>query len=155
MATVASATYGNDPAGSPLDKVRFLVGDTVCASAFLTDQEINYLLAEEGSADFAAPCAANAIAAKVARKVTQNAAGVGQNLSDLFTHFNTLAKKLLAKANASNLTVYAGGLSVAEKQLDRQDEDLIQPYFERGQMGNPDATVKPIPRSGDLHGDDC
>ena len=153
MAQVASATYGNDPEGSPLDKVRFLVGDTDCPTAFLTDQEINFLIAEEGGADFAAPCAANAIAAKVARRVTQTAGGVAQALSDLFDHYNTLAKKLLAKAN-SNVTVYAGGLSVTEKQLDRQDEDLIQPYFERGQFRNPDATPNPRPR-GDEHGDEC
>ena len=153
MSQPVSATYGNDPENSPLDKVRFLVGDTDCATAFLSDQEIDYLIAEEGGADFAAPCAANAIAAKVARRVTQSAAGVSQNLSDLFDHFNRLAKKLLAKANAST-TIYAGGLSVDEKVLDREDQDLTQPYFERGQMGNPDATDKPIPR-GDLRGDDC
>lgn len=152
MAQTVSATYGNDPENNPLDKVRFLVGDTDCTEAFLSDQEIAYLLASEGSADFAAPCAANAIAAKVARRVTQNAAGVGQNLSDLFTHFNTLAKKLLAKANASAVTVYAGGLSVSEKQLDRSDADLVQPYFERGQMTNPDATDSPPP--GNLRGKD-
>lgn len=153
MSQPVSATYGNDPETSPLDKVRFLVGDTDCPTAFLSDQEIEYLLVEEGGPDFAAPCAANAIAAKVARRVTQNAGGVSQNLSDLFTHFNTLAKKLLAKANAST-TVWAGGLSVSEKQLDRQDQDLIQPYFERGQFTNPDADDKPRPR-GDLRGDDC
>lgn len=154
MSQPVSATYGNDPANSPLDKVRFLVGDTDCPTAFLSDQEIEYLLVDEGGPDFAAPCAANAIAAKVARRVTQNAGGVSQSLSDLFTHFNTLAKKLLAKANASNLTIYAGGLSVTEKKLDRQDQDLIQPYFERGQFTNPDADDKPRPRAGD-RGDDC
>lgn len=155
MAQTASATYGNDPENNSLDRVRLLIGDTVCATALLTDQEIEYMLATEGSPEFAAPCAADAIAAKFARQVNQGAAGVSQSLSDLFTHYKELARNLLAKANMSGgITVYAGGLSVTEKQLDREDQDLIQPYFERGQMQNPDATDKPVPR-GDLRGDDC
>jgi hypothetical protein len=151
MAEAPAATYGNDPANTPLDKVRLLVGDTVCATAFLSDQEIEFFIQQEGDADFAAPCAAKAIAAKVARRVTQSAGGVAQTLSDLFKHYTDLAASLQAKANL-NVTVYAGGLSVAEKELDRQDRDLVQPYFERGQMRNPDATSKP--HSGDLRGDE-
>ncbi len=151
MAEAPAATYGNDPANTPLDKVRLLVGDTVCSTAFLSDQEIEFFLVEQGDADFAAPCAAQAIAAKLARRVTQNAGGVAQTLSDMFKHYTDLATSLQVKANL-NVTVYAGGLSVTEKQLDRQDRDLIQPYFERGQMANPDATSKPRP--GDLRGDE-
>ncbi|WIC89149.1 hypothetical protein SEA_OTTAWA_103 [Arthrobacter phage Ottawa] len=42
-------TYSGNPAGSDLDKVRFLLGDTTqTASATLTNEEITYLLAEEG-----------------------------------------------------------------------------------------------------------
>ena len=153
MAQIKSATYGNDPDNSALDHVRLLVGDTDCSTAFLTDQEIEFFIEQEGSAEFAAICAAEAIAAKVARKVTQSAAGVSQSLSNLFQHYKELVKDLRAKANA-NVTVYAGGLSVSEKELDRNDADLIQPYFERGQMRNPDATSKPRTRS-DLRGDEC
>ena len=151
MAEAPAATYGNDPANKPLDKVRLLVGDTVCSTAFLSDQEIEYFISEEGDADWAAPCAAKAIAAKLARRVTQSAGGVAQTLSDLFKHYNDLSASLLAKASL-NATIYAGGLSVAEKQLDRQDTDLVQPYFERGQMQNPEATSKPI--AVDLRGDE-
>lgn len=82
-----SATYGNDPENSPLDKVRLLVGDTVCETAYLTDQEIQMFLSQYGDACFAAPPVARTIAAKLARKVSQNAGGVSQNLSDLFKHY--------------------------------------------------------------------
>lgn len=153
MAVTKSATYGNDPTNSALDQVRLLVGDTDCGEAFCTDQEIEFFIDQEGSPEFAAVCVAEAIAAKVARRVTQGGAGVTQALSDIFTHYKELAKDLLAKANVSGgVTVYAGGLSVTEKELDHQDADLVQPYFERGQMQNPDATSKP--HSGRLRGDD-
>ena len=61
-------TYSGTPNTSDRDAVRFMVGDTDTADQLITDEEIAYLLAEEGTPGLAAARAAEAIAAKFARK---------------------------------------------------------------------------------------
>ena len=131
-----TATYGADPENVPLDHVRLLVGDTVCATAFLQDSEIDFFIAEEGGPEFAAPRAAEAIAALCARKIDVSTGKVRKSLSQQFDHYNSLAKKLRADASAC-VPFYAGGLSKAEKLSDSLDADLVQPTFRKGQMDNP------------------
>ncbi len=129
-------TYGADPSNSALDHVRLLVGDTDCATAFLQDSEILFFIDEEGSAAFAAPRAAEAIAGTVARKIDVGTGKVRKSLSQLFDHYTALAKTLRARAEEC-VEVYAGGISKAEKQTDAQDADLVQPEFHKDMHDNP------------------
>ena len=43
-----SWNYSGDPAASPLDRVRFICGDTNEAEPILQDEEFNFLIAEYG-----------------------------------------------------------------------------------------------------------
>lgn len=130
------STYGNDPANSPLDHVRLLVGDTVCSTAYLKDAEILFLIQEEGSAAHAAPRAAEAIAAQLSRKVDTKTGGVSKSLSQLAKAYLDLAKTLRARADELVAPV-ATGISKAEKQTDAADADLVQPFFRRKLDDNP------------------
>lgn len=44
-----SFSYSSNPAGSPLDESRFLLGDTDEKNPILQDEEINYIIAQAGS----------------------------------------------------------------------------------------------------------
>ncbi len=132
------STYGNDPANSPLDHVRLLVGDTVCADAYLKDDEILFLIEEEGSAEFAAARAAEVIAAKLSRKVDTKTGGVSKSLSQIAKAYLELAKSLRARA-VELVAPVVTGISIAEKHEDASDTALVQPFFRRDQMDNPYA----------------
>lgn len=62
-------TYSGDPAGSALDKVRFLCGDVDTTNEQLNDAEILFLLSEwNNDAYVSAACACDAIAGKYQSK---------------------------------------------------------------------------------------
>ena len=63
-----SATYSGNPASSPRDAVRLLIGDTDVAEALLQDEEIDWLLSRQPNVELAAADACEAIAAKFARQ---------------------------------------------------------------------------------------
>lgn len=142
------ATYGNDPANSTTDQVRFLVGDTDPSKAYLSDEEIEFLVSDAGSATKAAPRAARAIAARCSRDVTYSTGEASKNLSDLVKHYRDLAKELEARLDLGGLTVYAGGISADEWPTDAEDTDLVQTEVEVGQHDNSLAANSPTRRLG-------
>ena len=65
-----SWSYSGNPADSALDKVRFLIGDTDTTDQLLTNEEINYTIAESGGSIYqSAHDAAYAIASKFVERV--------------------------------------------------------------------------------------
>lgn len=148
MGTTNPSTYSNDPANVPLDLVRFLIGDTVCAQAFLSDAEIEALIALEGGAGYAAVRAAESIAGQLARKIDIRTGAVAKSLSQQFDHYMTLAKKLQAQADAGGLGTGGAGapiftaLTKDDKLQDREDEGLVQPNFRIGQDDNPRQVLR-------------
>ena len=137
MAQATGATYGNDPANSELDEVRLLIGDTVCATALLLDSEIQFFIAEEGSAAFGAPRAAEAIAAKLCRQVDVSTGSVSKSLSQAAEAYRQLAKTLRARAQECGGAPIFTALTKDDKRQDRLDPDLVQPQFRIGQDDNP------------------
>lgn len=140
-----AATYSAqiDPdTGNPIDRLRFLVGDTDVDNAYLCDTELSGLLTEHGSPDRAAPYAADGIAALLARKVDLSTGKVRKSLSQLFAHYTALAKRLRAK-NGKLALPYGGGILKTDRETDRADTSLVQPAFDRGQFSNPEAPSDP------------
>lgn len=133
----ATATYSNDPANVPLDRVRFEIGDTDCAKAYLTDAEIRMYLAEEPSVLRAASRAASAIAAKLARSVDFSHGPVRKSASQAFEHYNARARELSRRANLESVVPVATGVDVSEKEEANQDEGRVQPEFAKGMHDNP------------------
>ena len=140
MPRVDAATYGGDPANNDLDRVRFEVGDTNCTDPLLRDAEIEFLIDQEGHVVLAASEAARKIAAKMAVKVDCSIGRTRKAWSQLFRHYTELAKALRAKGSRSAVLPYFGGLSIAEKNADKTETDLVEPAFEVGLHDNPDAS---------------
>jgi hypothetical protein len=129
-------TYTGDPASSNRDAVRFAIGDTDAGDQQVQDAEIDYLLGLYPNPLIAGAHACRRLAAKYARQVSKAVGSASLQASDRMRHYADLAELLLAEATGgagagSGLTVYAGGLSEAEKESDREDTDLVQPALRR------------------------
>jgi len=119
------------------DQIRLLIGDTDSSDPQLQDEEISFIASQEsGLYRGAAQCAYN-IAAKYTRQVTRSFGGRSDQLSQLATQYRTLAKELMAKSGMRRISPYAGGQSLAEKDSQAQNTDLVQPIFSKNTGRNP------------------
>jgi hypothetical protein len=121
-------------------QVRLLLGDTDKDDPLLSDQEITFLLSSEPNIYRAAATGAESIAMGSAR---MNSFKVGQ-LSVTFTgavkDYMTLARSLRRRAVA-NVSMYAGGISVSERDSARLDTGIIQPPFVTDMESEPGTQV--------------
>lgn len=123
------------------DKVRALVGDTSgdASTEHLADGVYDWLLTVYPSVFRAAAAAARSIASKFAAKASRKVVGSLQlEYQRNAEHFLAVADDLEAQATAAAAPIpYAGGISKSEKRADKQDTDLVQPRFYRGQFAAP------------------
>jgi hypothetical protein len=133
-------TYSGDPASSTKDRVRFLVGDTVVTDEYLTDTEINAVVAGQPVPTWAAAACAEAIAAKLARKCDLTIGATSISLSQRAEAYRDLAARL--RAGGGGLlpggdgtgvptagAAFVGGLSRTERDSLAADSDLVPPSF--------------------------
>ncbi len=126
-------TYTGLPATSTRDEVRFLVGDTDHGSQLVTDEEITYALAAEGNTHTAAALVAKSIAAKFAPLIDRAIGDLKISFSQRQKHFKELADELQARGDVSGGRMFAGGISVADKETEVLDPDRVVPAFRKGQ----------------------
>jgi hypothetical protein len=126
-------TYSGDPALSDKDHVRFLVGDVDSTDRLVSDEDIDAAVAVEGAVRSAAAKVAAAIAARFARRVTTSTDGnITKALSHLFEHYMALARNLMRDAaTETGAGVYAGGISLSDKQSEEDDTDRAATDFKR------------------------
>ena len=134
--TLLSWSYEN-PKANLKDEVRFLVGDTNTAEQLLQDEEIEYLLDEEGSAIEAAIAAAYAIAAKFSRQADIQDGQMRISASQKAAAYTKLAENLKTKMGVLAVP-YAGGISLDEKKAQAEDASVTHSAFTRGIMKNTD-----------------
>jgi hypothetical protein len=134
--SVGTFTYSGDPSSSDLDAVRFLTGDTNEAAYFLSDEEINFTLAEftpdGGTANVpeAAGAAAEAIAAKLSREITYSADGVSVSADTLAAKFYTVAEKIRTLGLRSDVVAgpdYPGSGSPGDVMFAEAYDDSLRP----------------------------
>jgi hypothetical protein len=134
-------SYFGNPGSSHLDAVRFYIGDTDPDNEILSDDEITALLTETGDQPFlAAALAAEAIAARYARRVDKSVGDLHISNSQLSKQYRDLASQLRSRATLSGAAApYAGGISIADKQTVEANTDRVQPIFRRNLHDNPRA----------------
>lgn len=125
-----SFSYSQDPSDSDLDWVRWRVGDTDASNFFQHDAEIEAAIAEAGNKLLGAARVAEAIAGKFARNADTELETQSVKKSQRFEHYTKLAAELRRQALTRSGAVYAGGQSIAERDTDRADTDLVQPMFD-------------------------
>lgn len=130
----------SEPGSSDRSWVRLKVGDNASDTPELQDEEIDLLLADEGSKERAAVAAARALGARFARRADKKVGRLSINASQIAKQFFTLADELekgqSRKAGGSD-GIYAGGISISDKKSEESDTDRVDPAFARNQFDNP------------------
>lgn len=144
--------YSGNPSSSAADQVRFLIGDTNNAALQLSDAEIAHLLANAGgSAAWAAPEAAEAVAAKYAHRASYSAGRTSRALAGLADALRKVAAQLRRQA-----AQYAVPVNTAQNRdvdtTDAANEALKQPQFSLGQFDNPEVVRPALTPLGDEEG---
>jgi hypothetical protein len=137
--------YADDPANSLADRVRFYIGDTNTSVELLTDSQVDFLLEDEGNnAIRAAARAAEILAAKYASQAEEKKVGpltLTNRRQSQADRYQRLAKTLWSRALlGSGAAPFAGGISVADKELREADTDRTPSIFTRGMMEYTDDT---------------
>lgn len=130
-----------------IDVLRLLVGDTDTSNEALTDAHCAFFLSEANDNVYlAASLAADAIAAKYARDVTNSQTdshgvhNLSRNNSDKYKHYKELAGTLMVRykqgagttsSSAPAISVFAGGISNADKGNREAATDRVTPAFNR------------------------
>lgn len=134
-------TYGEDPANSNRDAVRFLLRDTEESTAAFNDAEIEWLLLQKPNVYRAAALGARTKAAEANDDVASKTVGsLTLTYSERATKWLDLAESLESQADkgiGSSFAPYSGGISKTDKELIASDEDMTEPDFYRGMMDNP------------------
>lgn len=142
--------YTDDPEHVPADAVRFLVGDTSTSAPQLTDNEIAFLLSDQGDNTVrAAARGAEMLSARFASQEDERRVGPLTLRSFATTkakRYADLAKALWARSAATDATPFAGGISKDDKQARELDSDRVRPAFARKmqhyRLGSPAADAR-------------
>lgn len=133
-------TYGGDPSRSPLEAVRYLLGDTEPAEPLTTDEEITWVMEEfsDKTPYYQAAQIARNIAARLAREVSFSSDGQSVSLSEIQQKYTLLAKDLMDQHDelaGEGASVIVGGMLVNE-----YIDPTVKPFaFGTGMHDNPDA----------------
>lgn len=131
-------TWTYDP-GLPTDRdwVRLKIGDTDTADQILSDEEIDALLEDASSKEWAARDAVDAILSRFARSVDRSMGDLSVSLSSKFDHFEKLAVKLEAQAKRRSAL---SGIPLYEPASGADPRD---PIFGVGMMDHP-SVIDPL-----------
>jgi len=141
-------SYSGNPASSPLDEMRFVLGDTTPNTGLdpnnelLQNEEINYALNKYPDFFTAAVVLCEAIIAKFTRMVDETTGDESVSASQRAEQFRKMAEDLRKKIGFSTLLLYAGGTSKAADQQLNSDTDRVKPQFEVGMDDNPYAAER-------------
>lgn len=127
-------TYTGDPSDSDKDAVRFIIGDTNTGDQLLSDEEIAWLLTENGGKYAAAVAACEAIAAAFSRKIDLTSASEGSlslSYADRRKYYLEMAATIRRKNSITSVIPYAGGIRISDKSTNETDTDRPDPDFYR------------------------
>ena len=136
-----SWNYSGDPADSDLDEVRFYLQDTDSNDKLMSDEEIEFLIAQwtpvYGSNIMVAAQAAEVLAAKFAREVSVSADGVSIGANELQQKFEQLALSLRDQYKQFDI---GGGPEVYGVMYSEYPDPTIRPtIWAIGMHDNPQA----------------
>lgn len=118
---------------STFNRVRRFIGDTNSNDQLLTDAEVEDFidLAGDDAIDAAATAIELGILPKIARDVDRSNMGMSSSRDQKTQHYQDLAKRLRARA-VGTASVYAGGISIDNKDTQDDNDDNESPVFYRG-----------------------
>jgi hypothetical protein len=123
-------TYSGNPMASPVALVHYRLGDVNPENPLATDEECAQALLDNGNNSYlAAASVAETKAASFVYGTTMGPVGGGPVAPKKTAQdFLMLAQTLRLQASLRTASVYAGGLSEAEKEAARRDFATVQPF---------------------------
>lgn len=122
-------TYGGDPSKNNLDAVRYLVRDADEADPIVQDEEINFALSQNGNNLYrAAADVCDAIALELGRQLDFNGPQAWDS-NKKYEQYKQMATDFRARAAKRGVSIFAGGISVADKQSRSDDTDRVANDF--------------------------
>ena len=131
-------TYDGDPSSSPVNEVRFYIGDTVRQRPMFTDTEIEFQISKTPNLLLAGAELLEIKARQFARLANETVDGVSKNYSDLSKQMMSVAKDLRKDARRGVLPFF-GGLTKTGKKTLRDDTNAVQPWSTIGLADDPAA----------------
>lgn len=136
-------TYNSSQVGSSgLATVRMLIGDTTYGDQLLLDAEVKYFVDNEANYSLAGAAAAKTLAMKFARKADKAIGDLRITYGHMVDNYLKLSKELRTAAlRSAPVNVYAGGISVSDKDTVEANSDRVTPAFYREQFDYPGSVV--------------
>ena len=129
-------------ATSPMMQVRLLIGDTLSSDQQMQDEEILYFISTRNSLYGAAAECCRTLASKFGRSVDLSAGQSKNMYSQMAKAYTRRAFEFEQQAAmAGSATPYAGGISIADKSSQEQNQDRVTPQFNVGMMDNTDPVA--------------
>lgn len=118
------------------DQVRFLIQDTQSTRPLLTDAEIAWLVSTEANVYMAAAACCDSLVAKIGNVKTRWIGDLRVTVDP--TYYRGVSATLRSRG-MSHQVPFAGGISAADKQVQQDDPDAVQPRVFRTALDNPRA----------------
>lgn len=128
-------SYSGNPGSSTKDAVRFFIGDTDPRDILLQDGEIDYLLSLYNNTPLNASIrACEMIAAKFSRMCDEAVGSVRITYSQKAKAYYRTRDELIERLSKEDMTPYAGGISISDKQATADNTDRVKPDFTKHMM---------------------
>ena len=143
-------TYGGDPSANARDAIRFLIGDTDTNDQLLNDDEIAWVNNEVTGSDTATTGMYDAsyrccliIASKFSRMADKAVGDLRVDMSQKAKGYREQAAELKELAAREGLvpTPYLGGMTISDKDIDRDNSDMVEPSFWQTQFDDKGTTT--------------
>lgn len=127
-------SYSGDPARSPEDGVRFLIGDTDKHHFILTDAEITYAVKQTNSLNQAALQCCYAILKKLAPRPNETVGPVSVDNAAVIANIKASIAAIKYAIATSTVVPFAGGISETDKQGNQTAADVVQPTYYKNML---------------------
>lgn len=121
------------PIATDLDRVRFLIQDTVQANALVSNEEIDYALECFEDVRFASAMVLRALAVRFGRAGSVRVGDVSVSNADVDRWLGLVAQydPIGVTTGSAMVLPFFGGESISEKETYEDDSDAVQPWFTR------------------------
>jgi len=131
-------SYSGNPSSSPLDELRFKIGDTDPAAPIFSDEELEYILTNNGG-NMMASCTqcVQAAIAKYGRLKDEVVGGLQAKYQQIYENYQRMWQDIMNGTSifgANLVNVFAGGLLIDDKLSQYDDTSKIQPKFTKDLM---------------------
>lgn len=116
--------------------IRFLIGDTDTNDQLISNEEIAYIVTQQGSVNRSASECCRAIAAKFARNMSRSIGGLQADFAAKHRQYLAMADNLLTKEETSPVSPFVSGYEIDKKQAREDDTNREKIFGRKGVMDN-------------------